>query len=152
MRRLSYAAQADYGKWLISSIFLMHGAAIGGLAFKAGATGAPTYLAAILWFVGGLVLALASGFSAWRNFSLAAQQYDGWAKRAMLFDAKWPTEATHSRAIKVTMGLGISSDFVRYWLLSPALSIFGSFGNERGCEHGDSPHHKARGRPRLREF
>jgi hypothetical protein len=47
MRRLSYAAQADYGKWLISSIFLMHGAGIGGLAFKAGATGAPTYLAAI---------------------------------------------------------------------------------------------------------
>jgi hypothetical protein len=42
MRRLSYAAQADYGKWLISSIFLMHGAGIGGLAFKAGATGAPT--------------------------------------------------------------------------------------------------------------
>jgi hypothetical protein len=75
MRRLSYAAQADYGKWLISSIFLMHGAAIGGLAFKAGATGAPTYLSAVMWFVAGLVLALASGFATWCNFTLAAKEY-----------------------------------------------------------------------------
>jgi hypothetical protein len=112
MRRLSYAAQADYGKWLISSIFLMHGAGIGGLAFKAGATGAPTYLAAILWFVGGLVLALASGFSAWHNFSFAARQYDDWAKPAMLFDVKkWPTEAPHARGIKLTMRLAICFGF-----------------------------------------
>jgi hypothetical protein len=112
MRRLSFAAQADYGKWLISSIFLMHGAAIGGLAFKAGATGAPTYLAAVMWFVGGLVLALASGFSTWCNFSFAAKQYAVWAKPAMLFDLKqWPTETNHGRGIKWTMGLAIFFGF-----------------------------------------
>jgi hypothetical protein len=111
MRRLSFAAQADYGKWLISSIFLMHGAAIGGLAFK-GATGAPTYLAAVGWFVAGLVLALASGFSTWVNFHFGAKQYDLWAKPSMISDhTQWPTIATHGRAIRVTMWLAIIFGF-----------------------------------------
>jgi hypothetical protein len=108
MRRLSFAAQADYGKWLISSIFLIHGSAIGGLAFKAAATGAPPYLAAILWFVAGLVLALASGFSAWWNFSLGADQYHIWAKPTMLIDrTQWPTTAQHARGITLTKWLAI---------------------------------------------
>jgi hypothetical protein len=108
MRRLSFGAQADYGKWLISSIFLMHGSAIGGLAFKAAAIGAPPYLAAILWFVFGLVLALAAGFLAWLNFSLGADQYDSWAKPAMLFDrTQWPTSTQHSFGITLTMRLAI---------------------------------------------
>ncbi|MEH2517659.1 hypothetical protein V1279_003232 [Bradyrhizobium sp. AZCC 1610] len=109
MRRLSFGAQADYGKWLISSIFLMHGSAIGGLAFKAAATGAPPYLAAMLWFVVGLVLALASGFSAWWNFSLGAAQYDMWARPLMLFDrAAWPSTARHAGAITFTKRLAIT--------------------------------------------
>jgi hypothetical protein len=108
MRRLAFAAQADYGKWLISSIFLMHGSAIGGLAFKAAATGAPPYLAAILWSVAGLVLALASGFCAWWNFSLGAAQYNLWARPSMLFDrASWPSTAKHARSIELTKWLSI---------------------------------------------
>lgn len=35
---------------------------------------------AILWFVLGLVLALAAGFCAWCNFSLAAKRCDKWAR------------------------------------------------------------------------
>ena len=112
MRRLSFGAQADYGKWLISSIFLMHGSAIGGLAFKAAATGAPPYLAAILWFVAGLVLALASGFSAWCNFSSGAAQYYMWARPAMLFDrTAWPSDPRHACAIKITRWLSIIFGF-----------------------------------------
>jgi len=108
MRRLSFAAQADYGKWLISSIFLMHGSAIAGLAFRATATGAPPYLKAILWFVLGLVLALAAGFCAWCNFSLAAKQYDKWARPSMVVDrTAWPTELAYSSGIKWTMRLAI---------------------------------------------
>lgn len=108
MRRLSYAVQADYGKWLISSIFLMHGSAIAGLAFRASATGVPPYLFAILWFVFGMILALGAGFCAWLNFSAAASQYSDWAKPAMLFDqANWPTEAARAREIEATRWLSI---------------------------------------------
>lgn len=126
MRRLSFAAQADYGKWLISSIFLMHGSAIGGLAFKTATTGAPSYLAAILWFVIGMILALGAGFSAWWNFSLAAQQYDGWAKPAMLFNReRWPSEATKIGGIRetrwISIGCGVLSVLA---LLGGALHVF----------------------------
>ncbi|WLB19361.1 hypothetical protein [Bradyrhizobium japonicum] len=108
MRRLSFGAQADYGKWLISSIFVMHGSAIAGLAFKATATGAPPYLKAILWFVVGLVLALAAGFCAWCNFSLAAKQYDKWARPSMVVDrAAWPTELAYAAGIEWTMRLAV---------------------------------------------
>lgn len=108
MRRLSYSTQADYGKWLISSIFLMHGSAIAGLAFRASATGMPPYLSAVLWFVFGMILALGAGFSAWWNFSAAADQYNTWAKPAMLFDqSSWPTEAAKAREIEATKWLSI---------------------------------------------
>lgn len=109
MRRLSYAAQADYGKWLISSIFLMHGSAIAGLAFRASAIGVPPYLSAILWFVLGMILALGAGFCAWLNFSAAASQYSLWAKPAMLFDqSSWPMETTKAREIEATKWLSMS--------------------------------------------
>jgi len=108
MRRLSYTAQADYGKWLISSIFLMHGSAIAGLAFRASATGVPPYLSAILWFVVGMISALGAGFCAWLNFSAAASQYSNWAKPAMLFDqSSWPTETAKAREIETTKRLSI---------------------------------------------
>lgn len=108
MRRLSFAAQAEYGKWLISSIFLMHGSAIGGLAFKA-ATGAPPYLAAMLWFVVGMIFALGSGFAAWWNFSFASAQYESWAQPGMLFDrSKWPSDVTKAGGMKMTRRLSIA--------------------------------------------
>lgn len=113
MRRLSYAAQADYGKWLISSIFLMHGSAIAGLAFRASATGVPPYLSAILWFVAGMIAALGSGFCAWLNFTAAAGQYNEWAKPAMLFDqSSWPAEAAKAREIERTKRLSIACGFL----------------------------------------
>lgn len=112
MRKLAFTAQADYGKWLISSIFLMHGAAIGGLAFKGGA-GAPAYLLAVGWFVAGLVLALASGFSTWVNFNLAAKQYHLWAKPAMISDpAQWPTKSSHGTGVRLSMWLAIIFGFL----------------------------------------
>lgn len=114
MRRLAFGAQVEYGRWLISSIFLMHGSAIAGLAFKAAATGAPPYLLAISWFVAGLVFALASGFAAWWNFSLAAEQYNNWAQPMMMFDrAHWPMAARHGAWITATKWLAVFFGYSR---------------------------------------
>ncbi|MFZ5736057.1 MAG: hypothetical protein ACOY6K_04140 [Pseudomonadota bacterium] len=92
MHGRAISAQIDYGKWLISSLLLMHSSAIAGLIFKAGNNGAPPYLYATGWFVFGILLALASGFSAWWNFTFAARQYDHWSNPNMLIDrTKWPS-------------------------------------------------------------
>jgi hypothetical protein len=54
-------------------------------------------------------LALASGFSAWWNFSLGAEQYNSWAKPAMLFDqTQWPIAAQHALGITLTKWLAVS--------------------------------------------
>jgi hypothetical protein len=107
MRAQSFSMAADYGKWLISSLFLMHGSAIAGLIFKGGA-GAPPYLTAIVWFIAGIVLALGSGFSAWWNFSLAAHQYDTWANPNMLTDVKhWPGPA-RVRGVQATLYIAVA--------------------------------------------
>jgi hypothetical protein len=126
MRRLAFTAQADHGKWLISSIFLMHGAAIGGLAFKAGTSGAPTYLNAISWFVLGLTFALASGFSTWCNFSLAAEQYHEWAKPNMIVNrAYWPSDTARDFRIKLTKWLAIIFGFCSvFCLIAGAVHIW----------------------------
>lgn len=108
MRSHSFVAQADYGKWLISSLLLVYGSAIAGLAFKASGATAPPYLWAISWFVAGIVLALGAGFSAWWNFSLAARQYDNWANPNMLVNpTNWPTTPT-VRGIEVTKWICIA--------------------------------------------
>jgi hypothetical protein len=65
MHEYSLKMQADYGKWLVSSLLVLHGAAISGLLFKGSAGNPPPFLHAITWFVIGVVLALATGFSAW---------------------------------------------------------------------------------------
>ncbi len=90
-RAQSFTAQIDYGKWLISSLLLIHGSAIGGLAFKASGPAPPPYLFAMIWFVAGIVLALGAGFAAWWNFSIGMQHYDKWANPNMLVNpTSWP--------------------------------------------------------------
>jgi hypothetical protein len=91
MQEHSMKVQSEYGRWLVSSLLFLHGAAIGGLLFKTGNNGVPPYLSALWWFVGGIVLALAAGFAAWWNFTFAAQTYFKWADYRMLSDrAYWP--------------------------------------------------------------
>ena len=107
MHEFCIERQAEYGKWLTSSLFIMHGAAISGLLFKAPHGAPPVYLFAVWWFVIGLVLALASGFSAWWNFTFLADQYNRWADHRMLTDrARWP-EPVPSRAIDATLWIAV---------------------------------------------
>jgi hypothetical protein len=117
----SFIAQIDYGKWLISSLFLMHGSAIAGLAFKASGPTAPPYLFAVSWFVAGIVLALGAGFAAWWNFSFATRQYDDWANPNMLINpANWPSTPT-VRGVEATKWISIACG-----LLSVACLVAGA--------------------------
>ena len=51
MHEFSLKMQAEYGKWLVSSLLFLHRAAIGGLLFKATGASAPVYLLGLWWFV-----------------------------------------------------------------------------------------------------
>jgi hypothetical protein len=111
----------EYGKWLISSLLFLHGAAIGGLLFKWSGTGPPPYLASLWWFVLGVVFALGAGLSAWWNFTLAAEQYERWADHRMLNDRTyWPTPKSNSwidgtRWCAVGAGIGGAACVAATW-------------------------------------
>ena len=103
MHKFSIEMQGHYGKWLISSLLFLHGAAIGGLLSKWAKDSPPPFLNALWWFVIGIILALAAGFAAWWNFTFLAQRYWEWADFRMLNDrAFWP-KAEQSRAIDGTL-------------------------------------------------
>lgn len=111
MRDLCLKIQSEYGRWLVTSIFFMHGSAIAGLLFKNGASKLP-YIDALCWFVAGLVLALATGFATWINFTLNANQYDKRADYRMLRDSQhWPkgSDPWIDRMMFAAITLGILS-------------------------------------------
>ncbi|RIK83361.1 MAG: hypothetical protein DCC69_14380 [Hyphomicrobiales bacterium] len=67
--RIAGEFQGQYGKWLIASLLLVHGAAFGFLATSEEMSRA--YLPHVFWWpVAGLVLALACGFLTWVNWGL----------------------------------------------------------------------------------
>lgn len=100
----------EYGRWLVSSLLFLHGAAIGGLLFKSGFNGVPPYLHALWWFVGGIVLAISAGFSAWWNFSTAATIYYRMADYRMLNDRNfWPRDHSGFRIVTATKWIAVIS-------------------------------------------
>ena len=108
-QRVARTAQAEYGKWLINTLWLMHSGSIVGLLFKAHAgQSPPPYFSALWWFVAGIVLAFGAGFSAWWNFTFAAAQYEKWADHRMLNDQKyWPKETGSSRS-SITLWIAVA--------------------------------------------
>lgn len=109
MHEFCIKLQAEYGKWLVSSLFVLHGAAIGGLVFKAAQTSPPAYLLAVWWFVVGLVLALATGFSAWWNFTFLAERYYRWADYRMLTDREFWPKPEEGRGIDATLWVAVTT-------------------------------------------
>lgn len=74
------AAQIEYGRWLVNTLWLMHSGAIVGLVFKAhGGEHPPSYSGALFWFVAGIVSAFIAAFAAWWNFTFAAVLFHSWA-------------------------------------------------------------------------
>ena len=81
--------QADYGKWLIATLSVIHSAAIYALATLHSPV-PPRYV--FVPFVIGLLLTLSSGLCSWSNFTFAIRLLEGWTDPAMLLDdARWPT-------------------------------------------------------------
>jgi hypothetical protein len=106
--KLSATIQADYGKWLVNTLWLMHSGAIVGLLFRATTTGRPPYFSELWWFIFGVAFAFGAGFASWWNFTFAVNQYDQWASPAILTDrTKWPITAAFKWKIRVTMWVAI---------------------------------------------
>jgi hypothetical protein len=85
----AFDLQGQYGRWLISTLLLIHGVGIGFIAKD-------PRLASLLipWIfsemVAGLLLALLCGFITWINWSLHAVQYES-VNPAMIYDDEvWP--------------------------------------------------------------
>ena len=108
LHEFSLKMMGEYGRWLISSLLFLHGAAIGGLLFKSGFNQVPPYLNSRWWFVGGIVLAMGAGFAAWFNFSKAAEIYYLRADYRMLTDRTfWPKAATGASFVTTTKWIAI---------------------------------------------
>lgn len=109
MQRATFDIAAQWGRWLLASLLLIHGGALFGLfTFLSDLAEKPQALAqyqsTVWWFVAGMILTLASGLSAWVNWSMHSDNYDAWANKAMLWDpSEWVGENRH------TWGLDLSN-------------------------------------------
>jgi hypothetical protein len=118
-QRATFEVSAGWGRWLLGSLFLIHGGALFGLfGFLSQLANNPAalgqYAASVWWFVAGLILALLSGLLAWMNWSLHSDNYDGWANHEMLWNPEaWVGETRHTVWIDFTnyaaLALGIFS-------------------------------------------
>lgn len=71
----AFQLQGDYGKWLVASLLLIHGAAFAFLAQDAALS--KSILPFVYWpLVIGLLSALLCGLTAWINWTLLASMYD----------------------------------------------------------------------------
>jgi hypothetical protein len=111
--RVTFQVAADYGKWLTSSLLLIHGGALFGmftfldsLAEKPDALS--LYTMPVWAFVIGLLLALATGFFVWLNWSMHSDNYSQMARYDMLWDPdQWVDDPPHNVGITITYWLPI---------------------------------------------
>ncbi|MBX9452651.1 MAG: hypothetical protein KL801_12590 [Mesorhizobium sp.] len=89
-KRHAFQLNADYGRWLIASLLLVHGAAVAFLAQNERL--ATTVLPSIFWWhVAGLLLAFLCGFLVWANWSFHARLYEDAVTPRMIYDDEhWP--------------------------------------------------------------
>lgn len=108
MQRATFDIAAQWGRWLLASLLLIHGGALFGLfSFLTDMSDNPAalrlYAGTVWWFVIGLLFTLGSGLSAWANWSMHSDNYEGWASPDMLWDpAKWMGDTRHGIWINVT--------------------------------------------------
>lgn len=110
--------QADYGKWMIGTLSVIHSGALYAIADgKLGESVSGNYLPSLM----GLLLTLASALFIWTNFSLAIRLFEAWTDPAMLSDdAHWPTTSGRLKFwLPATMWLavttGVSSGLCIVW-------------------------------------
>lgn len=88
-REWAYQANVEYGKWLVASGLLVHGAGLYGLNALRDAAAQPGVHIALIqgaqWHVAGIVFVLISGLLAWLNFQYAASIYNTFANPLMVY-------------------------------------------------------------------
>lgn len=108
LRKTSLELQGHYGKWLTSSLLLIHGATIGFISHNERLS---SLLIPDVFYiaVAGLILALLCGFVTWINWGLNFRVFDT-VHPAMVFDDKhWPKlhENPHNRWVALTFWLSL---------------------------------------------
>lgn len=112
--RQTAGLQADYGKWLTTTIAATH---LGGIYVVVSMEGVlpAAKLPAVATLVAGLVLCFASGLCTYLNFEMIRRQLVEWADARILVDAAvWPQDhASRRRIINglmfASIALGIAS-------------------------------------------
>ena len=128
MQRATFDVSQQYGRWLLSSLVVIHGGALFGLfTFLGEIANKPAALAqyqyTIWWFVIGLILALFAGLMAWVNWSMHTNNYNHMASYEMLWDPdKWTGTPPHNRGLFVTNWASLGSG-----LLSAGCIIGGAY-------------------------
>ncbi|SOC85556.1 hypothetical protein SAMN05421890_4061 [Ensifer adhaerens] len=118
MQRATSAIFAEWGRWLVASLMLVHGGALFGLfGFLGKFADKPESLAqyqwTVWWFVGGMVATFAAGFCAWLNWSMHSDNYDSFANMGMLWDPEvWCGPLKHDRGLWWTNWLAIIFGFI----------------------------------------
>ena len=83
IRDAALRTQMEYGRWLVSTLVLLHSGALAGLLFKAEAL-RPDYLVLFWIFLAGILFALSSGFATWLNATWGWEQYDKWGRQVLM--------------------------------------------------------------------
>lgn len=106
--RIAGEFQGQYGKWLVASLLLVHGAVFGFLATNEAMS--LTYLPHVFWWpVAGLVLAMGCGFLSWINWGLhLAVELSADVNTMHDTDREWPQRDERAqRWVKPTFQLAI---------------------------------------------
>ena len=116
----AFQLSADYGRWLIASLLLVHSATVAFLAQNERL--ASSVLPMVFgWHVAGLLLALLCGFLVWANWSFHAAIYESVSSSMIYDDERWPEfDSGTARWITWTYWTGIIAGILS------ALCILGS--------------------------
>jgi hypothetical protein len=106
--KIVQTVQADYGKWLIATLSLIHTGALYAIASDHLGSNIRNSFVPPLF---GILLTLTSAFFAWVNFSLGVRLMESWTDPKMLSDdARWPkVEGALKFWIPATMALSVGT-------------------------------------------
>lgn len=95
---------ADYGKWLLASILLLHGGGLLGIFSIAEKANLDSLIGAATALIAGLMLGLLAGFITWLNWLLLASSYEQIADHRVLAseEASFP-DAKRSTQIGIVL-------------------------------------------------
>ncbi len=115
--RAAFQLAGEYGKWLITTLVVLHGGALLGMfSFLDALAGRRDALAGyaypVWFFVGGLVLALVAGFFTWLNWSMHSVNFSMRANVAMLWNSEsWVGSDYYDKGITITYWTAIVLGF-----------------------------------------